>query len=79
MTSEWMKVMLGEISRKKTEAELARIDEQEMSDARARIEEQGRSDGCVAAVVVESDASGRENQSDPDEHPRHRGRGRARP
>jgi len=38
MSSEWMKVMLEEISRKKAEAEQARIEEQ------ARIQEQGRVD-----------------------------------
>ena len=40
MNSEWMKVMLEEISRKKTEADQARIDEQALIDARARIDEQ---------------------------------------
>lgn len=29
MTSEWMKVMLGEIERKKAEAEQARIEEEQ--------------------------------------------------
>lgn len=45
MNSEWMKVMLEEISRKKTEAEQARIDEQALIDARARIDEQRRRNG----------------------------------
>ena len=44
MNSEWMKVMLEEISRKKTEADQARIDEQALIDARARIDEQRRRD-----------------------------------
>ncbi|MDP9082261.1 MAG: hypothetical protein M3N50_00615 [Pseudomonadota bacterium] len=30
--SEWMKVMLGEISRKKAESELARVEEQRRRD-----------------------------------------------
>jgi hypothetical protein len=38
MISEWMKVMLEEISRKRTEAQQARIEEQQ------RIEEQRRRD-----------------------------------
>jgi len=38
MSSEWMKVMLEEIARKKAEAEQARADEQ------ARIDEQARAD-----------------------------------
>ena len=45
MNSEWMKVMLEEISRKKTEAEQARIDEQALIDARVRIDEQRRRNG----------------------------------
>ena len=36
MTSEWMKVMLEEISRKRAEAEQARVEDQ------ARVEEQAR-------------------------------------
>ena len=42
MTSEWMKVMLEEISRKKAEAEQARMEEQARADERARLEEQAR-------------------------------------
>jgi hypothetical protein len=38
MSSEWMKVMLEEIARKKAEAEQARLEE------RARTEEQGRTE-----------------------------------
>ena len=38
MISEWMKVMLEEISRKRTEAQQARVEEQQ------RIEEQQRRD-----------------------------------
>ncbi len=40
MTSEWMKVMLEEISRKKAEAEQARVDEQARADERTRANEQ---------------------------------------
>jgi hypothetical protein len=42
MSSEWMKVMLEEISRKKAEAEQARMEEQARADERARLEEQAR-------------------------------------
>jgi hypothetical protein len=43
MSSEWMKVMLEEISRKKAEAEQSRAEEQKRSDeARARGEPRGR-------------------------------------
>jgi hypothetical protein len=42
MSSEWMKVMLEEISRKKAEAEQARMEEQARADEQARLEEQAR-------------------------------------
>jgi len=42
MSSEWMKVMLEEISRKKAEAEQVRVEEQARLEERARIEEQAR-------------------------------------
>jgi hypothetical protein len=42
MTSEWMKVMLEEISRKKAEAEQARVEEQSRAEEQARFEEQAR-------------------------------------
>ena len=45
MSSEWMKVMLEEISRKKAEAEQARVEEQARADERARAEQQGRRAG----------------------------------
>ncbi len=44
MTSEWMKVMLEEISRKKAEAEQARVEEQARLDEQARVEQQRRRD-----------------------------------
>ncbi len=44
MTSEWMKVMLEEISRKKAEAEQARVEEQARVDEQARVEQQRRRD-----------------------------------
>lgn len=69
MSSEWMKVMLGEIGRKKAEAEQARIDERDLTDAH----------GSAPPVVLESEASSRENNSDHAEHPRRQGRGKARP
>jgi hypothetical protein len=45
MSSEWMKVMLEEISRKKAEAEQARAEEQARADERARADQQGRRAG----------------------------------
>jgi hypothetical protein len=50
MISEWMKVMLEEISRKKAEADESRIERQRRRD------EQG------ARVVIESQASAREQK-----------------
>jgi hypothetical protein len=44
MNSEWMKVMLEEISRKKAEAEQARIEEQVRLEERARVEQPRRRD-----------------------------------
>lgn len=44
MSSEWMKVMLEEISRKKAEAEQARVEEQVRIEERARIEQSRRRD-----------------------------------
>jgi len=44
MTSEWMKVMLEEISRKKAEAEQARVEEQARLEERVRVEQQRRRD-----------------------------------
>jgi hypothetical protein len=41
MTSEWMKVMLEEISRKKAEAEQARIEERRRRDERSSGEPEG--------------------------------------
>jgi UDP-3-O-[3-hydroxymyristoyl] glucosamine N-acyltransferase len=42
MSSEWMKVMLEEISRKKAEAEQARVEEQVRLEERAPVEEKAR-------------------------------------
>jgi hypothetical protein len=42
--SEWMKVMLEEIARKKAEAEQARIEEQARLEERSRVEQQKRRD-----------------------------------
>jgi hypothetical protein len=42
MSSEWMKVMLEEIARKKAEAELAREEEQLRNEEQVRNEEQRR-------------------------------------
>ncbi len=44
MISEWMKVMLEEISRKKAEAEQARVEEQARAEEQAQAEEQARAD-----------------------------------
>ena len=40
MSSEWMKVMLEEISRKKTETEQGRIEERTRTEERTRVEAQ---------------------------------------
>jgi hypothetical protein len=42
MISEWMKVMLEEISRKRTEAQQARVEEQQRIEEQQGIEEQQR-------------------------------------
>ena len=44
MSSEWMKVMLEEIARKKAEAEQARMEEQRRLGERRRLDEPGRQD-----------------------------------
>ena len=44
MSSEWMKVMLEEISRKKSEAAEARAEEQTRRDEQGHSNEQGRRD-----------------------------------
>ncbi len=44
MISEWLKVMLEEIARKKAEAEQARMEEQLRLGERRRLEEQRRRD-----------------------------------
>jgi hypothetical protein len=44
MSSEWMKVMLEEIARKKSEAEQARIEEQTRIEEQARVDQQRRRD-----------------------------------
>jgi hypothetical protein len=49
MISEWMKVMLEEISRKKAEAEQARVEEQARAEEHARVEEQARTDERASA------------------------------
>ena len=46
MSSEWMKVMLEEISRKKAEAEQARIEEQARAEERTRLEKPARTLGA---------------------------------
>jgi hypothetical protein len=40
MISEWMKVMLDEISRKRAETEQGRIEERTRTEERTRVEEQ---------------------------------------
>jgi hypothetical protein len=58
MSSEWMKVMLEEISRKKAQAEQARAEEQTRAAEQARADERRR-------VVIESpSAPGRKNTGD---------------
>jgi hypothetical protein len=48
MMSEWMKVMLEEISRKKSEAAQARVEEQPRHDERERRDEREHRDEPVA-------------------------------
>jgi len=55
MSSEWLKVMLEEISRKKAEAEQARVEDQTRLEEQTRVEEAARS-------VVESAACAREKK-----------------
>ena len=55
MSSEWMKVMLEEILRKKAEAEQARVEEQTRVEERCRVEANGR-------TVVQSAACAREKK-----------------
>ena len=71
MTSEWMKVMLEEIARKKIEAEQVRTDERAALD-----DERGR---MTPQVVLESDTCGQENKIGYAEQPRDSSRGRTRP
>jgi len=40
MSSEWMRVMLEEIARKKVEAEQARVEERQRAEDKRRAEEQ---------------------------------------
>jgi hypothetical protein len=47
MISEWMKVMLEEISRKKAEAEQARVEDQARVEEQARVEQQRRRDDSL--------------------------------
>jgi hypothetical protein len=57
MISEWMKVMLEEISRKKEEAEQARVEEEARIRERARKEEeQARNEEQARQVVIKSAA-----------------------
>ncbi len=53
MTSEWLKVMLDEIARKKAEAAQAR-DEQQRRAEKGRVEEHPRADRSAPSVVLQS-------------------------
>ena len=53
MISEWMKVMLEEISRKRTEAQQARVEEQQRIEEQQRREEVDLSGLQVDAVRAE--------------------------
>ncbi len=57
MTSEWMKVMLEEIERKKAEAEQARIEEERRAEERRRAERgtAGNTRARSGAVTVRDD------------------------
>ena len=61
MITEWMKVMLEEVSRKKAEAERARAEEQTRADEQTRAEEQTRADER-RRVVIESTTCAREKK-----------------
>jgi hypothetical protein len=56
MISEWMKVMLGEIARKKAESEQVRVEEQRRRD------EALAQPRCVGGVVIESATCAREKK-----------------
>jgi len=56
MISEWMKVMLEEISRKKQEAQQARAEEEARVAERARKEEEARNEEQARPVVIKSAA-----------------------
>ena len=56
MISEWMKVMLEEISRKKEEAEQARAEEDARAKEQARKAEQARNEERARQVVIKSAA-----------------------
>jgi hypothetical protein len=49
MISEWMKVMLEEISRKKAEAEQSRLEEQRRREEQRQRGEQGRGEEAMTA------------------------------
>jgi hypothetical protein len=51
MTSEWMKVMLEEIARKKAEAEQAQAEEQQREESEQR---EGSEQSVHTAVVLQS-------------------------
>jgi hypothetical protein len=61
MITEWMKVMLEEVSRKKAEAEQARAEEQTRAEEQARADEQTRADER-RRVVIESTTCAREKK-----------------
>jgi hypothetical protein len=67
MITEWMKVMLEEVSRKKAEAEQARAEEQTRAEEQARADEQTRAEEQARAderrrVVIESTTCAREKK-----------------
>jgi hypothetical protein len=68
MISEWMKVMLEEIARKKAEAEQQRVEQQVRGDVI-------KSDSCAP----EKNTCAREKTIGDAEQPRDTGRGRTRP
>jgi hypothetical protein len=61
MITEWMKVMLEEVSRKKAEAEQARAEEQTRAEEQARADERTRADER-RRVVIESTTCAREKK-----------------
>ena len=62
MISEWMKVMLEEIARKKADAEQARVEEQRRAEEQRHRDQQIASPRSPEWVVIESAQCAREKK-----------------